>query len=40
MIAFYILIHARNKKFFTMRTLKIASLNVKHCARCYARYRH
>ncbi len=40
MIAFYILIHARNKKFVTMRTLKITGLNVKHCARCYARYRH
>ena len=40
MIAFYILIHARDKKFFTMRTLKITGLNVKHCARRYACYCH
>ena len=40
MIAFYILIHTRDKKSFTMRTLKITGLNVKHCARRYACYCH
>ena len=40
MIAFYILIHARNKKLLTMRALKITGPNVKHYARRHARCRH
>ena len=40
MIAFYILIHAWNKEFFTIRTFKITGSNFKHRGRRYTRYRY